>query len=239
MVAKKDPKDKFKRITFTASPVLEKNVIEKAKAEKRTISGVIVELLEKWLSGEPIHTDVTDTNLSTPPTVDIESLKRDILEELKKEISTEEKVNKTPEPVQSTLIHTDITDMNQSIEAPIPVEREESHTNIPVKEESIPERYEAVNTGKLIPDEKITLANMIDKFVEDFNPVTDAYMKDNGIPGKDRRKAMKALYGFDNANNSSFRNNGSLSRDKYNEYIQKMAEARKKYESVHTDMNTT
>lgn len=148
MVAKKDPKDKFKRITFTASPVLEKKVIEKAKAENRPLSGVIVELLEKWLSDEPIHTDITNTNLSlpSPPTVDIlEELKRDILEELKREISTEREKKETLEPVQSTLVHTDITDMNQSIEAPTSPDNDVTHTNIPPKEEtSIPVECEDV-----------------------------------------------------------------------------------------------
>lgn len=139
MVAKKDPKDKFKRITFTASPVLEKNVIEKAKAEKRTISGVIVELLEKWLSDEPIHTDVTDMNqsLPLPPIVDIERMKAEILSEVMKEISTKEKENETVEPVQSALVHTDMNQCESITEAPIPAERDESHTNIPMKEESI------------------------------------------------------------------------------------------------------
>ena len=236
MVAKKEIRDS--RLTFTINPEIEKRFREKVEAEKRTISGVIVSLLEKWLSDEPIHTDVTDMNhsLPLPPIVDIERMKAEVFSEVMKAISTMKK----EEPVQSALVHTDMNQCESITEAPTSPDNDVTHTNIPPKEEtSIPKRYEAVNTGKLTPDEKITLANMIDQFVEDFNPVTDAYMKENGIPGKDRRKAMKALYGFDNANNSSFRNNGSLSRDKYNEYIQKMAEARKKYESVHTDMNTT
>ena len=58
MVAKKEIRDS--RLTFTINPEIEKRVREKVEAEKRTISGVIVSLLEKWLSDEPIHTDVTD-----------------------------------------------------------------------------------------------------------------------------------------------------------------------------------
>ena len=137
MVAKKEIRDS--RLTFTINPEIEKRFREKVEAEKRTLSGVIVGLLEKWLSDEPIHTDVTDMNqsLPLPPIVDIEQLKKDILEELKKEISTEEKENKPIEPVQSPLIHTDMNQCESITEAPIPVEREESHTNIPVKEESI------------------------------------------------------------------------------------------------------
>ena len=147
MVAKKDPKDKFKRITFTASPVLEKKVIEKAKAENRPLSGVIVELLEKWLSDEPIHTDITNTNLSlpSPPTVDIERMKAEILSEVMKEISTEREKKETLEPVQSPLIHTDMNQCESITEAPTSPDNDVTHTNIPPKEEtSIPVECEDV-----------------------------------------------------------------------------------------------
>ena len=148
MVAKKEIKDS--RLTFTINPEIEKRVREKVEAEKRTISGVIVELLEKWLSDEPIHTDITNTNLSlpTPPTVDIEQLKAEILSEVMKEISTKEKENKTLEPVQSALVHTDMNQCESITEAPTSPEVIDTHTIIPVKEEkAIPKRYEKGEPG--------------------------------------------------------------------------------------------
>ncbi len=238
MVAKKEIKDS--RLTFTINPKIEKKVREKVNAKKRTLSGVIVELLEKWLSDEQIHTDVTDMNQSNPlpPIVDIESLKRDILEELKKEISTEGKGIKTLEPVQSTLVHTDITGMNQSIEAPIPAERNESHTNIPVKKEPIPEGYEAVNTGKPDQTEREKLSSDIRQFMKEFSPIIKARQTETGE--KNKRKIQKDLFGFTDSEVSQIvKLDYSLSRNKYTEYYELMTEARKKYESVHTDMNTT
>ena len=145
MVAKKDIL--YNRLTFTINPKIEKRFREKVEAEKRTISGVIVELLEKWLSDEPIHTDVTDMNQSIPlpPIVDIEQIKRDIIEELKKEISTKEKENKTLEPVQSVLVHTDMNQCESITEAPTSPDNDVTHTNIPPKEEtSIPAECEDV-----------------------------------------------------------------------------------------------
>lgn len=241
MVAKKDPKDKFKRITFTASPVLEKNVIEKAKAEKRTISGVIVELLEKWLSDEPIHTDITNTNLTlpTPPTVDIESLKKEILSEVMKEISTKEKENKTLEPVQSTSIHTDMNQCESITETPTSPDNDVTHIEVsPIEEESIPKRYEAVNTGKPDQKEREKLSDDIRQFMIEFSPIIKARQIETGE--KNKRKIQKELFGFTDSEVSQIvKPDYSLSRKQYNKYMALMAEARKKYESVHTDMNTT
>lgn len=145
MVAKKEIKDS--RLTFTINPETEKRVREKVKAEKRTISGVIVELLKEWLSDEPIHTDVTDMNqsLPLPPIVDIERMKAEILSEVMKEISTKEKENKTLEPVQSALVHTDMNQCESITEAPTSPDNDVTHTNIPPKEEtSIPVECEDV-----------------------------------------------------------------------------------------------
>ena len=145
MVAKKDIL--YSRLTFTINPEIEKRVREKVEAEKRTISGVIVSLLEKWLSDEPIHTDVTDMNqsLPLPPIVDIELMKREILSEVMKEISTKEKENKTVEPVQSVLVHTDMNQCESITEAPTSPDNDVTHTNIPPKEEtSIPVECEDV-----------------------------------------------------------------------------------------------
>lgn len=178
MVAKKDIL--YSRLTFTINPETEKRVREKVEAEKRTISGVIVELLEKWLSDEPIHTDITNTNLSlpTPPTVDIEQLKAEILSEVMKEISTKEKENKTLEPVQSALVHTDMNQCESITEAPTSPDNDVTHTNIPPKEEtSIPKRYEKGEPG------------YITQLIGDFR----AWMKDNGL----NEKSFKEKYGFD------------------------------------------
>lgn len=145
MVAKKEIKDS--RLTFTINPEIEKRFREKVEAEKRTISGVIVSLLEKWLSDEPIHTDVTNTNqsLPSPPTVDIELMKREILEELKREISTKEKENKTLEPVQSTLIHTDMNQCESITEAPTSPDNDVTHIEVsPIEEKAIPAECEDV-----------------------------------------------------------------------------------------------
>ena len=178
MVAKKAIRDS--RLTFTINPEIEKRFREKVEAEKRTISGVIVSLLEKWLSDEPIHTDVTDMNhsLPLPPPVDIEQLKKDILEELKKEISTEREKKETLEPVQSPLIHTDMNQCESITEAPRSPDNTITHTNIPPKEEtSIPKRYEKGEPG------------YITQLVFDFK----AWMKDNGL----NEKSFKKKYNFD------------------------------------------
>jgi hypothetical protein len=174
MVAKKEIRDS--RLTFTINPEIEKRVREKVEAEKRTISGVIVSLLEKWLSGEPIHTDVTDMNhsLPLPPPVDIEQLKKDILEELKKEIST----GKKEEPVQSALVHTDMNQCESITEAPTSPDNDVTHIEVSPKEEtSIPKRYEKGEPG------------YITQLIGDFR----VWMKDNGL----NEKSFKKIYGFD------------------------------------------
>lgn len=178
MVAKKEIRDS--RLTFTINPEIEKRVREKVESEKRTLSGVIVSLLEKWLSDEPIHTDVTDMNqsLPLPPIVDIERMKAEILSEVMKEISTKEKENKPVEPVQSALVHTDMNQCESITEAPTSPEVIDTHTIIPVKEEkAIPKRYEKGEPG------------YITQLIGDFR----AWMKDNGL----NEKSFKEKYGFD------------------------------------------
>jgi hypothetical protein len=238
MVAKKEIRDS--RLTFTIKPEIEKRVREKVESEKRTLSGVIVSLLEKWLSDEPIHTDVTDMNqsLPLPPIVDIERMKAEILSEVMKEISTEREKKETLEPVQSPLIHTDMNQCESITEAPIPVEREESHIIIPVKEEPIPERYEAVNTGKPDQKEREKLSDDIKKFMIEFSPIITARKAETGE--KNKRKIQKELFGFTDSEVSQMvKSDYSMTWKQYNKYMALMAEARKKYESVHTDMNTT
>jgi hypothetical protein len=51
MVAKKSELDKYVRVAFTMEPELHSSVIEKIKAEKATLSGVISALLSAWVSG--------------------------------------------------------------------------------------------------------------------------------------------------------------------------------------------
>jgi len=239
MVAKKEIRDS--RLTFTINPEIEKRFREKVEAEKRTISGVIVSLLEKWLSDEPIHTDVTDMNqsLPLPPIVDIERMKAEILSEVLKEISTEREKKETLEPVQSPLIHTDMNQCESITEAPTSPDNDVTHTNIPPKEEtSIPKRYEAVNTGKPDQKEREKLSDDIRQFMKEFSPIITARKAETGE--KNKRKIQKELFGFTDSEVSQIvKPDYSLSRNKYTEYYELMTEARKKYESVHTDMNTT
>jgi hypothetical protein len=54
MVAKKSESDKYVRVAFTMEPELHSSVIEKVKAEKATLSGLISSLLAVWASGRPI-----------------------------------------------------------------------------------------------------------------------------------------------------------------------------------------
>ena len=51
MVAKKSESDKYVRVAFTLEPELHSSVIEKVKAEKATLSGLISTLLYGWVSG--------------------------------------------------------------------------------------------------------------------------------------------------------------------------------------------
>ena len=239
MVAKKDIL--YSRLTFTINPEIEKRVREKVEAEKRTISGVIVSLLEKWLSDEPIHTDVTDMNqsLPLPPIVDIELMKREILSEVMKEISTKEKENKTVEPVQSVLVHTDMNQCESITEAPTSPDNDVTHTKVSPKEEtSIPKRYEPVNTGKPDQKEREKLSDDIKKFMIEFSPIITAQKAETGE--KNKRKIQKELFGFTDSEVSQMvKSDYSMTWKQYNKYMALMAEARKKYESVHTDMNTT
>mgnify|MGYP001269051893 CR=1 FL=1 len=214
---KKDIRDS--RITFTINPSIEKKVREKVKSLDKTLSGVIVSLLEGWLSDESIH---TDTNRA-PQSVDIEQLKKEILAELRNGISTPEKKGKEQ---QSVLVH---TDTNQFIEAPTSTEVIESHAFIPLEREpATSNRYEAVKMGKPSQSEREELCNSIKRFKEEFRPVIDTYRIEHEL--KDARKAMKALFGFTDSEVSQMtKSDYSLTRSKLNEYYTMIAEARQKF----------
>lgn len=228
MVHKKLVRDS--RITFTIRPDIEKKVRAKVTKEKETLSGVIVSLLEGWLSGAPLPgRDGEPVTSPSPPPVDIEQLKKDIMAELRKEISTEQRREKAPGPVQLSLIHTDMIDMNQSIEAPTSPDKGESHTFIPPEKDTAPSKgYGVVNMGNPTQEEREKLSDDIVSFKADYQNLIDSYRKEHGL--KSGRESMKILFGFSDSEVSTMKKvDASLTRKKYLEYQTLMAEARKKY----------
>lgn len=223
MVHKKLVKDS--RITFTIRPDIEKKVRAKVTKEKETLSGVIGALLEGWLSGAPLPGRREEPITSSSSSVDIELMKREILEELKKEISTGERGVKAPGPVQSSLVH---TGMNQSIEAPTSPDNDENHTFIPPEKDTAPSKgYEGGQTEKPTQEERENLSDDIKKFMIEFSPIIKEKQAEKGIK---KRDAEKELFGFNDSEVSTMKEaEYSMTWKQYTKYQTLMAEARKKY----------